>query len=139
MYLLDTNTVSELRKRYRNPSVADWVKRTPDGALFISPLVIGELRKGVELARRRDARQAKALEDWLQQRVIQKFADRILPVTTEVAEVWGRLNCPDPLPAIDGLLAATALVHDLTLVTRNAKDVERTGVRLLDPFTRPRP
>ncbi|MGP3971108.1 type II toxin-antitoxin system VapC family toxin [Streptomyces sp. 6N223] len=137
MYLLDTNTVSELRKRHPDPSVVNWMQQTPNNSLFISPLVIGEIRKGVERARRREPRQAEALESWLRKRVIDRFTERILPVTTEVAEVWGPLNCPDPLPVIDGLLAATALVHDLTLVTRNVKDVERTGVRLLNPFEAP--
>jgi hypothetical protein len=134
VYLLDTSTVSELRKRYPHPDVADWMRQTPNSSLFISPLVIGEIRKGIERARRRDAKQAEALDGWLRERVIDRYVERILPVTTEVAEVWGPLNCPDPLPVVDGLLAATALVHNLTLVTRNVKDVERTGVRLLNPF-----
>lgn len=83
--------------------------------------------------RRRDRRAARALERWLR-RLMVEHGDRILPIDLAVAEEWGRLNVPDPLPVIDGLLAATARVHGLTLATRNVKDVARTGAPLLDPF-----
>ena len=93
---------------------------------------MGEVRRGIESIRRRDVPSALALELWLAT-LTDGFADRILPVDRNVAEEWGRLNVPDPVPTVDGLLAATARVHGLTLVTRNTRDVERTGVPLLDP------
>jgi len=134
MFLLDTNVLSELRKGTRaNEQVRSWFMDVADQDLFLSVLVAGELRQGVERVRLRDATQAEHLERWLQ-RLVDDYADRLLTVDTHVAELWGRLNVPDPIPAIDGLLAATAIVHDLTLVTRNVKDVNRTGVRLLNPF-----
>ena len=135
-YLIDTNVLSELRKGARaDAGVRDWFADADDADLFTSVLVLGELRRGLESIRRRDAPAALALEQWLL-RLAETFGDRVLPVTAPVADVWGRLNVPDPLPGVDGLLAATALVHDLTLVTRNLRDVERTGVRCLDPFGR---
>lgn len=97
-------------------------------------LVIGELHLGMEQVRRRDPAGASALTQWLA-RVTGGYANRILSVNTPVAEPWGRLNVPDPLPVIDGLLVATAIVHELTLVTRNVADVENTGVDTLNPFT----
>jgi predicted nucleic acid-binding protein len=89
--------------------------------------------RGIEALGRRDPTAAAALEQWLA-RVHEGFADRVLPVDRAIAERWGALHAPDPVPTVDGLLAATALVHDLTLVTRNVRDVERTGVRVRDPF-----
>lgn len=130
-YLLDTNVLSELRRRNPDPGVLSWAaKATP---LFTSALVIGEIRQGVEALRRRDTAQADRLAEWLST-VRHSYADRILPVTAEIAETWGRLTVPDPLPVIDGLLAATAQVHGLTFVTRNVKDVACTGVPVLNPF-----
>ena len=132
-WLVDTNILSELRKGERaNEGVRSWFAEAEDEALFTSVLVVGELRRGVESIRRRDAVSAMALEQWLLG-LSNGFGDRILPVDGPVAERWGRLNVPDPLPTVDGLLAATALEHDLILVTRNVRDVQRTGVRLLDP------
>jgi hypothetical protein len=95
--------------------------------------VIGEIHQGIERLRRRDDDQARALDEWLE-RLKSSYADRIIPVTTDVAEAWGRLNVPDALPSVDGLMAATALVHGWTLATRNTKHVERTGVPLVNPF-----
>lgn len=133
-YLIDTNVISELRKNARaNPAVLRWVGSTRAGEHHTSVLVIGELRNGVELKRRRDPLQAGVLEGWLND-VILRYEGRILPVDARIAQQWGKLGVPDPLPAVDGLLAATALVHDLTFVTRNRVDVARTGVRILDPF-----
>lgn len=133
-WLLDSNVLAELRKGPRaNRSVMAWFTATDEADLFTSVLVLGEARRGVESIRRRDAVAAQALEQWLL-RLRETFADRVLPVDDLVAERWGALNVPDPVPAVDGLLAATALVHDLTLVTRNVRDVERTGVRLFNPF-----
>jgi len=134
MFLLDTNVVSELRKGPRaNPRVRSWFAETDDPELFLSVLVAGELRQGVERVRLRDAAQAEHIDRWLQ-RLVEDYASRLLPVDARVAELWGRLNVPDPISTVDGLLAATAIVHDLTLVTRNVKDVARTGARLLNPF-----
>jgi len=133
-FLIDTNVVSEQRKGVRgNPSVRQWFSQTPGMSIYLSVLTIGELRQGVERIRRKDSIAAASLEKWLNT-IENQMAGRILPVTQAIAERWGYLNVPDPLPAIDGLLAATALVHDLTLVTRNVRDVERSGVRLLNPF-----
>lgn len=133
-YLLDTNVVSELRKGARaNSGVQTWFEAHAADQLWLSALVVGELRRGVELLRRRDSRAGASLSDWLDG-VTADFGDRILPVTTAVCDRWARLNVPDPLPVIDGLLAATAIEHDLTLVTRNTSDVEQTGVTLHDPF-----
>lgn len=134
MFLLDTNVVSELRKGARaHPGVLDWISPLDDADLFLSVLVAGELRQGVERLRLRDPRQATRLDHWLQA-LIDGYADRVLTVDSHVAEQWGRLNVPDPISTTDGLLAATAIVHDLTLVTRNVKDVQRTGARIHNPF-----
>jgi predicted nucleic acid-binding protein len=95
--------------------------------------VVGEIRQGVERLRRRDPKQATVFERWLAT-LRRDHGDRVLPITVGIAEEWGRLNVPDPLPVVDGLLAATAKVHDLTLVTRNTGQVERTGAKLLNPF-----
>jgi hypothetical protein len=132
-YLLDTNVVSELRKPSPNPAVADWFETVTSDELYISVLVVGEVRQGIERLRRRDPAQAAVFERWLAA-LKQSFADRVLPITTAVAEAWGRLNAPAPLPSIDGLLAATALVHDLTFVTREAERLRRSAVPLLNPW-----
>lgn len=135
-WLLDTNVVSELRKGDRaNPGVRAWFAEVDDEDLFTSVLVLGEIRRGIESIRRRDAAAAQAIEQWLI-RMATGFGDRVLPIDARVADRWGALIVPDPIPTVDGLLAATALVHDLTLVTRNAKDVAGTGVQVLDPTTR---
>ena len=131
--LVDTNVVSELRKRRPDPAVASWRESIGADDLYLSVLVLGEIRQGVERLRRRDRAQAAGLERWLGT-LKQEFQDRILPVTTEVAEAWGRLAVPDPLPVVDGILAATALVHGLTLVTRQTGRLERTGIPLLNPW-----
>jgi len=132
-WLLDTNVLSELRKGARaNPSLMAWFTAADEQSLFTSVLVVGELRRGIELIRRRDGTAALAIEHWLAG-ITDSFADRILPVDRAVAEQWGRLNMPDPVPTVDGLLAATAMVHGMTLVTRNTRDVARTGAMTLDP------
>jgi len=134
-FLIDTNVVSELRKGPRADSgVRGWFDEHSTESLWLSVLVVGELRRGVELLRRRDAKAGRSLDRWLQT-ITADFDDRILPVTTEICERWAVLNVPDPVPVIDGLLAATALVHDLVLVTRNTADIARTGVALENPFT----
>lgn len=133
-YLLDTNVISELRKGKRaESSVSNWFGGLADQEIYLSVLTIGEIRRGVESVRRRDPDSAAALDSWLS-RVAETHRDRILPVDRAIAEEWGRMNVPDPLPVVDGLLAATAKIVGLTLVTRNVADVEATGVELLNPF-----
>jgi len=132
-WLVDTNVLSELRKGDRaNAGIRAWFADAREDELFTSVLVLGEIRRGIESIRRRDLPSAIALEQWLT-RLATDFADRVLAVDARVADRWGSLNVPDPIPTVDGLLAATALVHDLVLVTRNLRDVERTGARLCDP------
>jgi hypothetical protein len=125
--------VSELRRPRPNAGVVAWFDTVSSTELWLSVLVLGEIRQGVEQLARRDADQAATYQKWLTE-LGDSFADRLVPVTAEIADLWGRLNVPDRLPAVDGLLAATALVHGWTLVTRNTADVVRTGVRVLDPF-----
>jgi predicted nucleic acid-binding protein len=134
-FLLDTNVVSELRKRERcAPKVSAWAATVPRNQDFLSVLVVGELRRGAILKRRTDPKVADALERWIAQ-LTHLYAERILPITLEVAQEWGRLSALRPIPPEDGLLAATALVHRLTLVTRNVKNVDRLGVSLLNPWS----
>lgn len=133
-YLLDTNVISELRKKNRcNPGVSRWYSCVHEHEIYLSVLVIGELRCGVELIRRRDANAAFHLETWLT-KIIQEYSYRIFPITHEIAETWGRMNVPDPISTVDGLLAATAKVHDCTLVTRNIKDICRCDILYYNPF-----
>jgi len=134
-YLIDTNIISELQKGQRtDENVQAWFDKVAENELFLSVLVVGEIRLGIERLRRRDLPQALRLEQRLL--VLQaKMAERILPITEAIANRWGKINSGDPLPIIDSLLAATALEHDLILVTRNVRDVERSGVLLLNPFT----
>ena len=133
-FLLDTNVISEIRKRDRaDPTVARWVLATPAIEVGTSVIVLAEIRRGIELKRRHDPGQALALDRWYDL-MRKQLGTRVLPVDEAVAAVWARLSVPDPLPLFDGLLAATALVHGLTLVTRNADDIARTGVQVLNPF-----
>jgi predicted nucleic acid-binding protein len=133
-YLLDTNVISELRKGERaNAAVSAWFEGLADEEIFISVLTVGEIRRGIESIRRRDPNGAAALDGWLA-RVVEAHRSRIIQIDRAVAEEWARLNVPDPLPVVDGLLAATAKVADLTLATRNVADIEGTGVAILNPF-----
>jgi hypothetical protein len=133
--LIDTNVVSELRKGERaDPDVAAWFAGLADEEVFLSALTLGEIRRGIESIRRRDPKSAAALESWLG-RIADQHRNRILPVDRAIAEEWGRMNVPDPLPVIDGLLAATASVLGLTLATRNTADIARTGVSCVNPFS----
>ena len=134
-FLVDTNIISELRKRDRaNKNVRTWFASVNDDDLYLSVLVIGEIRQGIERVRARDSRQAEALEAWLG-RVRKRFGPRLLPITESVAEEWGSLNRIRPMPTVDSLLAATAKVNGLTLVSRNLTDFSGTGISFLDPFT----
>jgi predicted nucleic acid-binding protein len=133
-YLVDTNVISELRKASRtDPNVSRWFAGVHDDDVFLSVLTLGELRQGVERIRRRDARAASRLERWLRG-IVETFDERILQIDSRIAEEWGRMNVPNPLPVIDSLLAATAKIHSMTLVTRNTRDVVRTGVSCVNPF-----
>ena len=134
-YLLDSNIVSELRKGERaDTGVRAWFGSVDDPEIFLSVLTLGELRRGIESVARRDRDRALALNRWFHVLATQ-FESRMLAVDRAVAEEWGRMNATVTLPAIDGLLAATARVHGLTFVTRNVKDVTRTGVPCLNPFS----
>jgi predicted nucleic acid-binding protein len=135
-FLLDTNIVSELRKRDPDPHVVAWYEQSRPAEIFLSALTIGEIRLGIERLRIKDAAQADRLEQWLHG-LHTLYADHIIDVDTETAEEWGRINVPDPLPLIDGLLAASAKVRGWTLVTRNISDVASSGVLLLNPFEPP--
>jgi predicted nucleic acid-binding protein len=136
-FLVDTNVISEIRKRERaHPSVVRWFNQTPAEDVGTSVLVLAEIRRRIELKRRSDPSQAKSLDQWFSQMRI-RLADRVLPIDETVAETWALLGIPSPLPLVDGLLAATAKVHGLTLVTRNVADVASAGVTLLDPFSAP--
>lgn len=132
-FLLDTNVVSELRKARGDPRVATWFRSIASEDLHLSVVVIAELRRGVERIRRHDATQALHLEAWLA-RIKDAFGQRILPITVPIAEEWGRISVPDPLPILDGLLVATARIHGLTLVTRNISDLQRRGFPVLNPW-----
>jgi predicted nucleic acid-binding protein len=136
-YLIDTNVIAEVRKGSRaNAHVKAWFTALDPNAILLSVVTIGEIHKGIEGLRRRDATAARALDRWLQ-KLLADHGERILGVDLAVAEEWGRLNVPTTLPVIDGLLAATASVHDLTLATRNVKDIARTGVPHVNPFDAP--
>lgn len=133
-FLIDTNIISEVRKNAScDPSVATWYASIDDGDLYLSVLVLGEIRKGIDLAQRRDAAKAAALDAWLTE-VDAAFGDRILPVDRAVTDEWGRMRARRTVPVIDGLLAATAKVHHMTLVTRNDADVTGLGAQVLNPF-----
>jgi predicted nucleic acid-binding protein len=133
-YLLDTNVLSETRKRQPAVAVVDWIAATPTDRLHVSVLTLGEIEQGIARIRGRgDQRQASALERWLRE-LEAGFEDRVLPVTLSVAAAWGRQQYVRPLPVIDALIAATARVHGMVVVTRNAKDFELAGVQVLNPF-----
>jgi toxin FitB len=132
-YLLDTNILSETRKKQANERVISFLSAAEPSALFISVLSLGELRKGVALKFRSDADAAKRLGTWVDGLEF-SFADRILAVDAAIARQWGELTAQRSTPVVDTLLAATALVHKLTLVTRNISDVHDLGVKLFDPW-----
>lgn len=132
--LLDTNVLSELRKAGRAKlSVIDWRATFEDEDLFLSVLILGEIRHGIELIRTRDRAQADAIERWLE-RTIQAFHGRIIPVGAAIAETWGRCIPPEPVPDVDGLIAATALEYDMTVATRNTRHFVNCGVPVVNPF-----
>jgi predicted nucleic acid-binding protein len=137
MFLLDTNVVSELRKvkaGKADANVARWDEQVDAGQLFVSVIVIEELETGVLRLERRDQAQGRLLRAWLEDHVLPAFSERILAVDLAVARVSARLQAPDPAPIRDTYIAATALAHGMTLVTRNTRDFEATGVPLLNPW-----
>ncbi|MGB5300521.1 MAG: type II toxin-antitoxin system VapC family toxin [Thiogranum sp.] len=138
MYLVDTNVISEARKKSKaNTGVRAFFKQAieDETRIFISVVTIGELRRGVESIRYRgDVRQANQLEKWLEV-LMGEYQDHILDINQDIAQLWGRLRAPHPENALDKQIAATALIYELTVVTRNHKDFVKTGVRVLNPFT----
>ena len=135
-YLLDTNVVSERRRSKPDARVAAFVDSLTDDAVYLSVLTIGELRKGAHARRRVDRAHARRLDAWIEG-LEESFADRILPIDLETAKLWGRLAAERPRAIVDTLIAATALTHDLRLVTRNVTHVRDTGVELVDPWAEP--
>ena len=133
-YLIDTNVLSELRRKTPDPKVVQWFSQRPAGTLYLSVLTLGEIRKGIEALP--DATRRLALLDWLETELPAFFTGRILPIDAAVADRWGRLvaQAGRPVPAIDSLLAATAMQHGLILVTRNLRDVQDLGVQVLSPW-----
>lgn len=137
MYVLDTNVVSELRKvkiGKADANVAAWAATVDAAALFVSAITIMELETGVLLVERRDAAQGAMLRTWLAQHVLPEFTGRVLPVDTAVAQRCAKLHVPDRCADRDALIAATALVHGMTVVTRNVADFVATGVTLFNPW-----
>ncbi len=135
-YVIDTNIISEVRKGAKcDPNVATWYDSINDADVYLSVLVLGEIRKGVERARSSDPARARALEKWLNS-VVDTFAERILPVDQLVADEWGRMSAKRPTSTVDALLAATAKVHGMTLATRNVSDVADLGANFINPFER---
>lgn len=137
MFILDTNVVSELRKirlGRADARVAQWADSVESVDLYLSCITVQELEIGVLLAERRDPAQGAVFRTWLDHHVLPAFADRILPVDTAVAQRSAKLHVPDPRPVRDGLIAATALVHGMTVVTRNVADFEPCGVSVLNPW-----
>ena len=132
-FLLDTNVVSETRRRRPDSQVVAWLRDQDPDLLFVSALTLGEIAFGAELRGRRDPAAGRSLSAWLST-IRTQYTDRVLPITGDIAETWGRLGGRRPPPVVDGLLAATAVVHRLTLVTRNVRDFQDLGVNLLNPW-----
>lgn len=132
--LVDTNVISELRRgRNADSAVVSWFAAMPPENVFTSVIVLGELRRGIELVSRHDKRQAAALARWYDS-VREQLGDRVLMVDEPVMTVWARISTPDVLPAYDGLIAATALHHGLAVATRNTRDYRRTSVQVVNPW-----
>ncbi|GAC1481873.1 MAG: type II toxin-antitoxin system VapC family toxin [Acetobacteraceae bacterium] len=137
MYLLDTNVISEFRKiktGKANQNVAGWASGVRASTLFLSAITVFELEHGMLLLERHDARQGNVLREWLEQKVAIAFADRTFPITTAIARVCARLHVPDPRPERDAMIAATALVHGMPVVTRDVADFEPMGVPVINPW-----
>ncbi|MGE0668059.1 MAG: type II toxin-antitoxin system VapC family toxin [Sphingomonadales bacterium] len=134
MFLLDTNIISETRKPRPNPGLSRWIAEASPLDLYISVLSVGEIRKGVEKLRQHNARNASEIEEWLTD-IEDAFAERVLPIDRRIAHAWGRLSARAGEHPVDVMLASTAQVHDLTLVTRNVRDVAELGIAMLNPFS----
>jgi predicted nucleic acid-binding protein len=135
MFVLDTNVISELRRpRQADPKVLAWADKTPVTGFFLSSITVLELELGTLRMERRDAKQGAVLRAWLESQVLARFAGRILPVDTAVAQCCARLHVPDPRAERDALIAATALVHGMAVVTRNVDDFSATGATLINPW-----
>ena len=133
-YLLDTNIISEIRKGpCCHPNLAAWYSNLDEDSLYLSVLVLGEIRKGIEGLRSRDSRKANELDLWLEQ-LQTSFQSQILPVDIAISQEWGRFSSLHTVPVVDGLLAATATAHGLVLVTRNTRDFADLGIQLINPF-----
>ena len=134
-YLIDTHVLSELRRKLPHPGVSAWFAQRPASSLYMSVLTLGELRKGIDGLNDEDRK--LALSDWLHTELSMFFLGRVLSIDEQVADRWGQLVAAAgrPLPSIDSLLAATALVHGLTVVTRNAKDFEGLGLAVINPWS----
>jgi len=133
-HLLDTNVISELRKGPRsNKNLTAWFDANDTKELWLSVVVIADVQRGLALVARRDPKQATLLQKWLEE-LVNDYNDRILPITLDIAIRWGSLGKPDPLPVLDGLIAATALEHDLTVATRNVTNIARSGALVVNPF-----
>lgn len=134
-YLLDTNVISEVRRKTPDPSVIEWFSKRPASTLYLSVLTLGELRKGIESVKELDRR--LALTDWLETDLSAFFKGRILPIDVKVADRWGKLLAAAgrPLPAIDSLLGATAAHYGLNIVTRNSRDFDNLGLSIINPWT----
>jgi predicted nucleic acid-binding protein len=134
-YLLDTNVVSETIRKVPNPRVMEWLSQIQNAEIFISVLTLGEIRKGVEKLAQNQKKEKIFL--WLEHDLPRWFQDRILPINEEVAHKWGFLTAQysSMLPAIDALIAATALTYNLRLATRNSKDFQHVGLELVNPFS----
>ena len=133
-YLIDTNVISEIRRGTKcDANVAAWWESVDDADIYLSVLVLGEIRKGIERARANDAARARALETWLST-LVQSFNERILPIDQTVADEWGRMSAKRSVSTIDALLAATAKVHGMTFATRNVADIADLGATVINPF-----
>jgi len=135
MYVLDTNVISELRRPERaDANVLSWANTVPLAQFYLSAITILEIEQGALLIKRRDAKQGEQLRRWIDEQILRTFDGRILAINTAVAQRCAQLHVPDPQSERDALIAATALVHGMTVVTRNTSDFETTGVKLLDPW-----
>jgi predicted nucleic acid-binding protein len=133
--LVDTNVVSELKRgRHADARVVAWFSNIPSERVFTSVIVLGEVRRGIELVARRDKRQAELLERWYAS-IREHLANRVLAVDEPIMMIWSKISVPHMQPAYDGLIAATALAHGMTVVTRNALDYQRAGLDVIDPWS----
>lgn len=136
-YLLDTCVISEIIRKKANKKVIEWLESCEEDFLFLSVLTIGEIQKGI--TKLQDVKRKAMIQKWLDKDLMNRFDERILPVSVAVASTWGQIQSEsecrgEPLPTIDGLIAATAITHNLVVVTRNVKDIEGTGVRIINPW-----